>query len=492
MWINIWRDTLEETKAVHMTRFIGRKGELTQLEALQDKRSASMIVVRGRRRIGKSRLLEEFGKKIRNIFLTGLPPSNATTKESQRQEFVRQLERAGIPGISPDDWGNMLWHLSKHTEKGRVLIVLDEISWMGGKDPEFLGKLKTAWDMYFSKNSKLIFAICGSISSWIEENILSNTGFLGRITLDLILEELPLSVCSAFWCPREKRICPYEKFKILSVTGGVPLYLEQINPKLSAEQNLQKLCFSRGGLLVREFSDIFSDLFSRRSSSYKDIVTKLVSGPKELGEICKNLDQSQGGTRSQYLDDLIKAGFVKRDFTWLLKSCKESKLSRYRLSDNYLRFYLKHIAPNRSKIDSGYFDLSSLTKLAGWASTMGLQFENLVLHNHKIIWEQLGITPQEIIMDGPFFQTSTSKQPGCQIDYLIHTRFHTLYLCEIKFSKNSLHQDVVKEVEEKRKRLKIPKYCSIRPVLIHVNGVDESVYDQMYFDSIINFGALFD
>ena len=65
------------------------------------------------------------------------------------------LKELGIPGIKPDDWSNLFWHLSKETKKGRVLIVFDEISWMGGKDPHFLGHLKTAWDMYFSKNPQL-------------------------------------------------------------------------------------------------------------------------------------------------------------------------------------------------------------------------------------------------------------------------------------------------------------------------------------------------
>jgi hypothetical protein len=88
-------------------------------------RSASLIVVRGRRRIGKSRLLAEFGKGIRSYFFSGNPPAPKTTAQSQREIFVKQMERLGIPGIKPDDWGNIFWHLSKHTQQGRVLIVFD-------------------------------------------------------------------------------------------------------------------------------------------------------------------------------------------------------------------------------------------------------------------------------------------------------------------------------------------------------------------------------
>ena len=77
----------------------------------------------------------------------------------------------------------MLWHLAQKTQEGPVLIVLDEITWMGFKDHEFLGHLKNAWDLCFSKNPNLILALSGSMSAWIEDNILSSTGFLGRESL---------------------------------------------------------------------------------------------------------------------------------------------------------------------------------------------------------------------------------------------------------------------------------------------------------------------
>ncbi len=470
-------------------QFIGRESEMERLRKL-GQNSANLIVVRGRRRIGKSRLLAEFGKEMRSFFFSGMPPGGKTSAAAQRTEFAYQLGRAGLPGINPDDWGNLFWHLAKHTEKGRVLIVFDEISWMGEKDPDFLGKLKNAWDMYFSKNPQLILALCGSISSWIEEKILENPIFLGRVNVDLVLEELPLNVCGAFWRPKEKRISSYEKFKLLSVMGGVPLYLEQIKPDLPAEQNLIDLCFTRGALLVREFDEIFSDLFSKSKENHKQIVNSLAEGPKDLAQICEQLGKSQGGTYSKHVNDLVKAGFVKRDFTWSLMTKKEGKNSRYRLSDNYLRFYTKYIAPNRAKIEKDGFSHSMLAHLSGWESIMGLQFENLVAHNRKTLLNLLKIAPEEVIMDGPFFQTPKIREAGCQIDYMIQTRFNTLYLCEVKFSKRPIGFGVIEEIEKKIKDLKRPKSCSIRPILIHVNGVDDSIIEENYFDKIIDFSQL--
>ncbi len=473
-------------------QFIGREWEMTKLQEFIHKRSASLIVVRGRRRIGKSRLLKEFGKQMKSFFFSGLPPKlkKPVTSRSQRKEFASQLEQQGIPGVDFSDWSHLFWHLAQHTKEGRVLIVLDEISWMGSKDEDFLGKLKNAWDLHFSNNPQLIIILCGSISSWIEKNILSSTGYLGRVSWDLYLEELPLSSCNIFWNPYGDRISAYEKFKILSVTGGVPLYLELMRPELSAEENIRNICFTRGGLLVREFDQIFSDLFGKKSLSYRTIVESLASGPKLASEIYAALQKKKAGIYDEYIKDLVQAGFLKRDFTWHLKEGTHSKFSKYRLSDNYLRFYLKYILPNKVQIENGLFASASLTSLPGWESVMGLQFENLVTHNRQSLWKMMGITPSDIVADGPFFQTQTALQPGCQIDYLIQTRFHTLYVCEIKFSKDPIGMDILKQMEEKREALKIPKQFSIRPILIHVNGVSDRVLDTRYFDKVIDFSQI--
>ena len=123
------------------------------LKELAQKRTASMVVIRGRRRIGKSRLVEEFGKEYTNYIFTGIPPTEHTTIQSQLDEFTRQMCRLfHLPDIKFSDWGDVFWYLSEKIRTGRIILVFDEISWMGSKDPDFLGKLKTAWDVYFKKN----------------------------------------------------------------------------------------------------------------------------------------------------------------------------------------------------------------------------------------------------------------------------------------------------------------------------------------------------
>lgn len=467
--------------------FSGRTQELAHLKRFLTKKSSSLIVVRGRRRIGKSRLIEEFAKSHRFYSFAGLAPTERTTAQSQRDEFARQLsEQTGLPEVKADDWGKLFSLLSEKVQKGRVIILFDEISWMGSQDLDFLGKLKNAWDQKFKSNPQLILILCGSASAWIEKNILANTGFLGRISYTLTLEELPLPDCNWFWGKLAKNISSFEKLKLLSITGGIPKYLEEIDPSISAEENIRQLCFRKGGPLVDEFDHLFSNIFQRKSLLYQEIVRKLTYGSKEPGQLARELGVDLSGLFSEYLEELAFSGFIKRDYTWHIETGQDSKLSKFRLSDNYVRFYLRYIEKYKTKIERGGFELKSLMSLPEWNTIMGLQFENLILNNRKLLHSALGLSQEDIISENPFYQTHTTKQPGCQIDYMIETRFNTLYVCEIKFSKNLIGTEVINQVQQKIKHIVRPKGFSCRPVLIHVNGISDDIIDAHYFASIVN------
>jgi uncharacterized protein len=472
-----------------MPQFVGRKLELQQLKALTGKKSASFVVLRGRRRIGKSRLIAEFGKNFEKYYaFSGLPPDQATTAKHQMEEFSRQLSREfKTANARYDDWSDALWAMGERVQSGKTLILFDEISWMGSKDPTFLGKIKNFWDMQLKQNDQLIFVVCGSASSWIEKNILSSTGFVGRVSFTLTLNPLPLPDCAQFW---PDNVSGYEKFKMLSVTGGIPKYLEEILPHKSAEENINRLCFSKGGFLVDEFEQIFSDLFIRNTDYYKRIVKVLIDGAKEQSEICTLLGVDHYGRIPEYLSELEMAGFVSKDYAWNLKTGEDGKIRRYRLSDNYLRFYLKYIEKNASKIQRNSFALKSISSLPQWQSMMGFQFENLVLNNRVYLQALLGVRLEDIVCENPYFQRKTRLTAGCQIDYLLQTKFGTLYVCEIKFSKKAIGVDVIQEVQTKIDRLKRPKGFSCRPVLIHVNGVTEDLVHRDYFAAIVDFSQL--
>src|SRR5689334_12736066 len=108
--------------------FVGRKKELNELSLLLSKKSASLVVVRGRRRIGKSRLIEEFSKDKKFIRFSGIPPTEDVTSQSQRDVFAKQLgQQFGIPGLTAIDWADLFTLLASQTKKGRVIVLFDEI-----------------------------------------------------------------------------------------------------------------------------------------------------------------------------------------------------------------------------------------------------------------------------------------------------------------------------------------------------------------------------
>lgn len=471
--------------------FVGRCTELAELAQAWQRKAASLVIIQGRRRIGKSRLVEEFAKDKKFYRFTGIAPTEQTTQQMQLDEFARQMsEQFGLPSFSMQSWGDLFTALYLQVKKQKVVILFDEISWMGTADANFLGALKTAWDTQFKQNPQLMLVLCGSVSSWIEEHIVSSTLFLGRPSLYMTLQELSLPECNQIWGKQAGRMSAYEKLKLLSVTGGVPQYLEFINEHLSAEDNIRAMCFSQHAPLLNEFERIFSDIFGSRSEIYKEIIRHLVLGSASMESILAHCGRNKTGDFSGYLYDLEMAGFVVRDFTWHLRDGKISKLSHFRLKDNYVRFYIKYIEPNKAKIAKGFFKERSITTLPAWDSIMGLQFENLVLNNSLQIVKALGLPMEDIVFLNPFFQRKTKTISGCQIDLLIQTKFNGLFICEIKFSKTAIGTSVISEVESKVNNIKMPKRFSYRTVLIHVNGVSDTVIDRDYFSNIIDFGDL--
>lgn len=467
--------------------FFGRRFELDQLQAFLDRSVAGIAVCCGRRRIGKSTLIQYAARKYRFVEFYGLSPRKGTINQAQLDHFSRLLSKNfNMPLVQFNDWQDALEMLASLTSEGQYIIFLDEISWMGGKDKDFPGKLKGVWDTRFKNNPDLRLILCGSVSSWIQENILQNKGFVGRVSLTIDLKELPLDDANRFWLDNSF-ISASEKFKILCITGGVPRYLEEINPKWDAEKNIKQLCFTPGGMLVEEFDKIFSDLFGKQAEKYQEVVLTLIDQPKSSEEICRTLKINPSGSFNKRVNVLKECGFLERDYVWQGKK-RSRKLSKYRLRDNYLRFYLRYIEPKKDLIEKGLYGDVDLENLSDWASIMGFQFENLVLNNLPTILKKLKIAPESLLSFSPYFQNPTKHQAGCQVDLLIQTRF-TYYICEIKFRK-VIGKEVIDDVMKKIQALKIPKPVSIRPILIYHGELSRSVISENFFSNIIEFEEL--
>lgn len=470
-----------------MKPFVGRELELQRLEDLSKSNRACLVVMKGRRRIGKSRLAEEFGKDKIFLPFSGLPPVKGVTAQEQRDAFARQLTSFfHLPPCTFTDWSDAFAYLSRNLTAKSTVILFDEISWMSSKDPTFVPKLKVWWDLILQNHPSVTLILCGSISTWIDKNIINSTAFFGRVSLYLELTELSIPQCKELLHLQGFKGSDLDLFKILCVTGGVPWYLEQIQPHQSADENIKRLCFEKNGLLVHEFERIFHDLFSSRGDIYKKIVTLLSQGMKDRISLRKAIAYSPSGTLSHHLKALEICGFVSKHPDWSLKTGKPGKLTLYRLADNYLRFYIHYIAPNLTKIEQGSFLEVPLSSLPGWEPMLGFQLENLLLKNRMLLYRALGIHPQDIAMDNPYLQKPSERKKGCQIDYLIQMHSHTLFVCEIKMRRRELSLEVIDAMKAKIGSLALPKGFGVSPVLFHLGPVSDALLSSRYFYRIID------
>lgn len=470
--------------------FVGRDRELHDLRRLLKGQSASFVTCRGRRRIGKSTLIREFGKEAA-LFLQfeGLPPRPGLSNADQLAAFSQQLSvQTKLPKVTLESWPQAFQLLAGILKDEWTVILLDEISWMGSSDPDFAGHLKAAWDNWFKPHRKLVLVVCGSVSAWIEQTILRNTGFVGRTSWDIVLEELPLAACDAFWGKARARIHAEEKLTVLAVTGGVPRYLEEIDSRETAEQSIHRLCFRQEGILFREFDQIFSDVFGRRAQAYREILRALVRGSRTLSEISEELGKERSGHMTDYLHDLVVGGFVAKDPVFNPANDQQARTEKYRLRDNYSRFFLKYVEPRRARIERGLLQSFSLEQLPEWNAILGLQFENLILNHVSELLRVLDLERTPVLSATPYVQRPTARRPGCQIDLLITTR-HSLHVVEIKHRKR-IGTSVLREVRDKVDRIPAGARRSVRTALVYEGELEDAVSKEGYFDHIIPFSRL--
>ena len=190
-------------------------------------------------------------------------------------------------------------------------------------------------------------------------------------------------------------------------------------------------------------------------------------------------------------EDILKRSsfhihFVSKESLWSFKSNKPLKQSLYRISDPYMRFYLKLIEPQRNKIDLNGFKNMDISSLPGFGAHIGLQLEQLLLQNRSMLFNSIGINPADITASGPYRQSKSKSKAGCQIDLLIQTRTRNLFICEFKFNNREIGADIISEVRDKVRALIVPRGFAVIPVLFHISGVSSHVATSEYFYRVID------
>ena len=198
-----------------------------------------------------------------------------------------------------------------------------------------------------------------------------------------------------------------------------------------------------------------------------------ISSPKHL----------LNGHLTRTLKELEYAGFVARESNLNAETGKPARIDRYRICDNYTRFYLHFIEPNRKAISGGLFRFASMEQLKGWESQLGYQFENLIVNHVGDLFVHLGVDRSLVLSAAPYAQRGTKRGEGCQIDLLVQTR-RTAFIVEIK-RRREIGPEVMEEVMEKVRRLKVSKGVSVRTALVYDGRLSPRIEAEHGFDVII-------
>lgn len=411
---------------------VGREDEVKILEGLMGKKSAEFLAVYGRRRIGKTYLLRSFFYKNIVFECTALNEDieDEVTLERQLENFWMCLIQRGHNGLyKPSNWlqafKELEIYISKLRSKKKKVIFMDEIPWFDTAKSGFLPAFANFWNSYCSKRDDLILVACGSAASWIIDNIVNNTGGLhNRISRTIHLLPFTLQETKAYLRFLNIQLSDSDVVKLHMCIGGIPYYLNGVNPGRSFPQILDDLFFSKNAYMKNEFHNLFSSLF-KKHQQHLAVIERLEK--KQLGSTRQELVQSgklsSGGTLTKILHDLEVCGFIAK-FNAFNKP-KEEKT--YRLVDEYIIFYYKFLQNKKVKITGASLGNSHSFKV--WS---GFAFENLCFHHIDKITQILGING--ILFNVyQFRQKESDGHKGLQIDMIIDRSDNCINIIEAKY-----------------------------------------------------------
>lgn len=460
--------------------FIGRDYELELIrQHLQDFSKAQLMIIYGRRRVGKSTLIRKsvsHEKKV--LFFEGI---QGEPMQVQIDQFLGDLSRqTGRVKLAAKNWREVFRGLGEIVSQGRWILVFDEFPWMASGRSRIVSDLKIYWDRW-SENRHLALFLCGSVASFMTRHLIHSKALHNRKTLELCLN--PLSPREAGKFIRNRSL--WEKAELYMCLGGVPKYLEQINPRLSLAKNLNSLCFSYGGFFINEYETLFKEQF-RSLKTYQAIVECLASGPAGLSDLSRKTGLPKGGGLHTHLSHLIRAQFVREYHPHTPSHRMRIRTKIYKLTDPFLIFYFRYIHPNIEIILKNRGD-DLFHSLAGPSLPQycGLAFERLCEDAIMEILSRLNIRLSDVLSMGPFFQQRTFVNEGLQIDNLIMRRDRVWTVLEYKYYRKPAGMNVVHEMEKKLARLKVPPNVSLEKVLIAPAGATPEVEKREFFDAIL-------
>lgn len=466
-------------------RLIGRKREVEELTRIYESDNPEFVCVFGRRRVGKTFLINKLFSSKYTFKHTALSIINEDTNErittiDQLNHFKESLSRYGYDGNREiSNWFQAFYALEDLLEVSkdeRKVVFIDELPWLDTYGSKFVNALESFWNSW-ANDKNIMLIICGSANAWMTKKMLNNyAGLYNRITKEVELLPFTLKECEEFFQEKNISFSRYDIIQSYMVFGGIPFYLDYIDARYSLPQNIDNIFYRRGAPLRDEFDKLFKSSFKSPELIMK--IVKLLF-KKSIGysrtEIIKELNLEEGELTTNLFNALSTSGFI----TKYRPVTSDRKTMYYKLIDPFCLFYLNFV-DNNEVFDENLFEVNyESMKIVSWR---GLSFENVCFNHIHQIKEALKISAIGSVFY-PFIYIVDGKIES-QIDLIIDRKDNIVNLCEMKFYGDEylLNKEDYFKLLRKGKALSnfLNKKQIIRNTLITTFGLRKNDYSSLY------------
>lgn len=420
---------------------IGREEEIHRLEKYISSNKSEFVAIYGRRRVGKTFLVKELFENQFVFRMTG--KENAGTKE-QLENFHDALGNFTALVERPKTWTQAFRQLSTYIEKeaaeGPKIVFFDELPWFDTRGAKFVSALEHFWNDWCSYRNDIKLIVCGSATTWMLNKVVDSRGGLhNRATHTMLLSPFTLGETERYF---KAQGFLYERQEIIEcymAMGGVAYYLSLFERDKSVAQNIESLCFTRGGEMVDEFRKVFKSLF-KKAENHIAVVTALEK--KGMGmtrnEIIEEAHQTNNGNLTRLLKELEECSFIRSYIPF--KKSKKDRL--YQLIDPFTLFHFRFMNDARNYLKGYWVKMQATDQYESWC---GYAFEIICLNHLDQIVKALGIDGSINTPCSWFYRPSKSMvaddtdedlKQGAQIDLLIDRSDKCISICEMKYSQN--------------------------------------------------------
>lgn len=430
-------------------KLIARNKECDQLQKCLQSDQSEFVIVYGRRRIGKTFLIEQFFNKTYDFKFVG---GHKLSSKKQLANFAKALKKYSETRIDElNSWSDAFDALEEYLDSlpadRKKVVFFDEMPWIDTQRSDFVSSLEYFWNSWAASQEDIVFIATGSSTSWMVDNLIENQGGLhNRITESIYLHPFTLRETEDYLTKHHFPKDRYQTLQFYMLTGGVPYYLSLLKPRESVSQNIDRLCFDQCGKLRMEFDELYNALFSN-AHTYIKIVKVLADNKSGLTrkEISEKTRIS-GSTLTAILKNLERSDFIAKR----LQYGNKKKDCVYRLIDFYTLFYYRFIESDGADDRQWWTHNISSPSILSW---MGLTFELICLEHHEQIKKGLGINGMATsVSTWRHVSDKNDSASGAQVDMVIDRADRIIHLLEMKFSTHKYK--ITKEYEKKvRERL---------------------------------------